>query len=68
VILIQNVFGSKLQEKMIEVAKDRNRNREKEREKNVAIFIIIIPNKKLTDDIQKNFISQKSVSNFSFVS
>jgi hypothetical protein len=43
VILIQNVFGSKLQEKMIEVAKDRNREKEKERKKIVAIFIIIIP-------------------------
>jgi hypothetical protein len=34
VILIQNVFGSKLQEKMIEVAKDRDREKEKERGKN----------------------------------
>ncbi len=67
-ILIQNVFGSKLQEKMIEVAKDRDREKEKERKKIVAIFIIIIPNKKLTDDILKIVISQKFVSNLSFVS
>jgi hypothetical protein len=41
VILIQNVFGSKLQEKMIEVAKDRNRNRnrEKERKKKLSQYL-----------------------------
>jgi hypothetical protein len=39
VILIQNVFGSKLQEKMIEVAKDRNRDREKERKKKLSQYL-----------------------------